>query len=158
MSMSLPEPWLRGPLPGIQPLLQPAAHAFVMAREDVDAALEGLDDDDLWAAPAGLTPLGFHVAHLSNRTDRLLTCARGLRARRDTARRAGARARDRQGRPSRAALLAVAATRRVAQLAATPESTLTEARPVGRAHLPSTVAGLPLTSARARLAPHRARS
>ena len=42
MSTPLPEPWLRGPLPGIPALLQPAAHAFVMGREDVDAAVRGL--------------------------------------------------------------------------------------------------------------------
>ena len=42
------EPWLRGPLPGIDPLLQPAAHAFVMAREDVEAALAGLNDAQVW--------------------------------------------------------------------------------------------------------------
>ena len=31
----------------------------------------------MWTAPEGMTPLGFHVAHLSGSTDRLLTYARG---------------------------------------------------------------------------------
>jgi uncharacterized damage-inducible protein DinB len=33
-----PEAWLRGPLPGIDPALMPAAHALVQAREDIAAA------------------------------------------------------------------------------------------------------------------------
>jgi len=36
------EPWLRGSIPGIPDLLQPAAHALVLAKEDVDAATAGL--------------------------------------------------------------------------------------------------------------------
>jgi hypothetical protein len=73
MTSSLPEPWLRGPLPGIPPLLQPAAHAFVMAREDVTAAVAGLTPDALWLEPGGIAPVGFHLAHLAGSTDRLLT-------------------------------------------------------------------------------------
>lgn len=74
---TLPEPWLRGPIPGIAPVLQPAAHAFVMAREDVEAAVSGLAEDQIWARPAGIASLGFHLAHLAGSTDRLLTYARG---------------------------------------------------------------------------------
>jgi hypothetical protein len=74
---SLPEPWLRGAMPGIPAALQPAAHALVMAREDVTAAVDGISADQLWARPGGITPLGFHVAHISGSTDRLLTYARG---------------------------------------------------------------------------------
>ena len=58
-------------------LLQPAAHAFVAAREAVDRALEGITDDQLWFGPGGIAPLGYHVAHLAGSTDRLLTYARG---------------------------------------------------------------------------------
>src|SRR5262245_50040306 len=72
-----PDAWLRGPLPGIHALLQPAAHAFVLAREDVDQALAGLSEADFWAQPGGITPIGFHVVHLAGATDRLMTYARG---------------------------------------------------------------------------------
>src|SRR5687767_4162973 len=79
MADPLPEPWLRGPVDGIPPLLQPAAHAFVMAVEDVERATEGLHPDDLWVEPGGAASVGFHLAHLSGATDRLLTYARGER-------------------------------------------------------------------------------
>ena len=145
MSTPLPEPWLRGPLPGIPALLQPAAHAFVMAREDVEAAVRGLSVEQAWMSPSGVTPLGFHVAHLSGSTDRLLTYARGDRL--DAAQKA---ALVREGgltaeRPSIESLLTAwqaTVDRALAQLAATPETTLGDARAVGRAQLPSTVLGL----------------
>ena len=31
------EAWLRGPVPGVAPVLQPAAHALIQANEDVAA-------------------------------------------------------------------------------------------------------------------------
>ncbi len=145
MSTSLPEPWLRGPLPGIPSLLQPVAHALVMAREDVEAAMAGLSDAQVWTAPPGAAPLGFHVAHLTGSTDRLLTYARGNRL--DETQKA-ALGRERTiatERPPADALLAAwqhTVERALAQLAATPESTLGDARAVGRAQLPSTVFGL----------------
>src|SRR5262245_2672446 len=51
-----PEPWLRGPVPGIPGPLQPAAHALIMAREDVSVAVAGLSDEQLWLEPGGATP------------------------------------------------------------------------------------------------------
>ncbi len=140
-----PEPWLRGPLPGISALLQPVAHAFVMAREDVEMAVAGLSDAEIWVTPSGVTPLGFHIAHLSGSTDRLLTYARGDLL--DDVQKA-ALGRERaiaDERPPLATLLSAwqaTIERALAQLAATPESVLTEARAVGRAQLPSTVLGL----------------
>ena len=34
-AVSLPEVWLRGPLPAVPPLLQPVAHALLQAREEL---------------------------------------------------------------------------------------------------------------------------
>ena len=141
----LPEPWLRGPLPDIAALLQPAAHAFVMAREDVLAAVAGLTADQLWQQPGGIASIGFHIAHLAGSTDRLLTYARGETlspAQRETL------AKERtlgESRPPLDELLAgwndaVAAALR--QLATTTDSELQQPRLVGRAQLPSTVFGL----------------
>jgi uncharacterized damage-inducible protein DinB len=139
-----PEPWLRGPLPGIAPLLQPAAHAFVLAQEDVAAAVAGITEAQLWARPNGIASVGFQLAHLAGSTDRLMTYARGEPlsvAQRD----ALARERDIAGiRPPLDALRTEwdrAVTAALAQLAATPESSLLEPREVGRARLPSTVIG-----------------
>jgi uncharacterized damage-inducible protein DinB len=145
MTTNLPEPWLRGPIPGIPPLLQPAAHAFVMSREDVAIALADITAEQLWVEPGGAASLGFHVAHLAGSTDRLLTYARGealSSAQRDTL------ARERtlsETRPRLKELLeAWHDTVRVAirQLSSTPDEALLQPRLVGRAQLPSTVLGL----------------
>ncbi len=145
MTTSQPEPWLRGALPGIHPLLQPAAHAFVMAREDVTAAVEGLAPIEIWTAPYGVTPVGFHVAHLIGSTDRLLTYARGVAL--DDGQKA-ALGRERMmavERPPIESLVAqwqATVGRALEQLAVTDPATLTEPREVGRDRLPSTVLGL----------------
>ncbi len=145
MSATLPEPWLRGSLPGILPLLQPAAHAFVMALEDTLNASAGLTDDQLWAQPGGAGSVGFHLAHLAGSTDRLLTYARGEGLSDTQLRTLSAEKTLTQTRPALAVLAdawreTVEAALR--QLAETPEAILTEARFVGRARLPSTVIGL----------------
>ena len=141
---SLPEAWLRGPISGIPALLQPAAHALVLAREDVDEATRGLTDDQLWQRPNGITPIGFHLAHLSGATGRLLAYAKGDPLS-DAQKQFLAYERDvMTTRPSLANLIRdwhAALDAAMVQLAATPEATLTEGRTVGRAQLPTTVLG-----------------
>lgn len=145
MTTPLPEPWLRGPLPGVPAPLQPAAHAFVMAREDIEAAVQGLADSAIWASPGGITSIGFHLAHLAGSTDRLLTYARGAAL--DDEQKA-ALGRERMiavERPPLSRLLdgwRATVDRAIAQLVASDPATLGDARAVGRAQLPSTVLGL----------------
>jgi len=145
MADPLPEPWLRGPVEGVPPLLQPAAHAFIMAVEDVEAAVQGLDPDDVWSEPGGAASIGFHLAHLSGATDRLLTYARGERLTDAQKRQLAAERPDPGARQGVEELLGAwrstvaAATR---QLSQTSEETLLTPRFVGRAQLPSTVLGL----------------
>ena len=74
---SRPEVWLRGPLPGIDPVLMPVAHTLVQAREDIAAAAAGASEADLWARPGGAAAAGFHLRHLAGSLERLLTYARG---------------------------------------------------------------------------------
>lgn len=145
MSLALPEPWLRGPIPGIPPLLQPAAHALIMAIEDCEAAAVSLTTEDLWQQPGGAGSVGFHLRHLSGATDRLLTYARGELL--TSAQKAFMLAERTPGDPPTSAaqlLTAWRATvdRALAQMADTADTTLTEFRGVGRAQLPSTVVGL----------------
>lgn len=140
-----PEPWLRGPVEGVPPLLQPAAHAFIMALEDVERATRDLDAHDLWVGPGGAASIGFHIAHLSGATDRLMTYARGERLNDAQKKKLLSERPDPDGRPSLDVLLAdwratVADTLR--QLREIPEDTLLTPRFVGRAQLPSTVLGL----------------
>ncbi|MDZ4257785.1 MAG: DinB family protein [Gemmatimonadales bacterium] len=145
MSASETEPWLRGPIEGIPALLLPAAHAFQMAWEDVERAVAGLTDQQVWHSVEGIPPLGFHLAHLSGSTDRLLSYARGealTPAQREVL------LSERTLMDTRPALSVILerwrATVQVAQvqLAATDEATLLEPRLVGRRELPSTVLGL----------------
>lgn len=132
-------------MPDVPAPLQPVAHAFIMAVEDVSAAVDGLTADELWARPGGAASIGFHLAHLSGSTDRLLTYARDEQLS-ELQQRALAAERDLDAtRPPLDRLLAewrATVDRSIAQLASTDERGLTDARFVGRARLPSTVLGL----------------
>lgn len=74
---SLPEQWLRGPVPGVPPLLQPVAHALLQARDEVTTGLHDFDEAWLWKKPGGAASVGFHLQHLSGVLDRLFTYANG---------------------------------------------------------------------------------
>ena len=142
--MTPPEPWLRGPVPGVPPTLQPAAHALLQAREDVRTAVGSLSDDTLWVSPGGgAASAGWHALHAGGALDRLLTYARGAAL--DDRQRAELAAEQAPEHADGATLLAGFEARieaALAQLRATPEPTLAEPREVGRARLPSTVLGL----------------
>jgi uncharacterized damage-inducible protein DinB len=70
-------PWLRGPVDGIVPLLQPVAHALIDADEDVQKALSALSPEQIRRKPGNAAPLAFHVKHALGSLDRLFTYARG---------------------------------------------------------------------------------
>jgi hypothetical protein len=142
-----PEAWLRGALPGIDPLLMPVAHALVQAKEDVARLARTVAPGVAWQRPGGAASIGFHVRHVGGSLDRLLTYARGEML--DDAQRAALRAEaaegaDGSGPPlfevANATIAAV--DRALAQLAATRTDSLLEPRKVGRAGLPATVIGL----------------
>lgn len=75
--MSAPEAWLRGPVDGVAPLLQPVAHSFVQLREELPRVVAGLDAATCWRPVAGGWSVGEHLRHLAGSTDRLVTYARG---------------------------------------------------------------------------------
>ncbi len=54
-----PEVWLRGPIEGIEPLLQPVAHALLQMLEDVGKVCTPLTNDELWGRPGGAASVGF---------------------------------------------------------------------------------------------------
>lgn len=141
--MSLPEPWLRGPVAGVPPLLMPAAHALQQAREDAEQVVRELTTEQLWERPGGAASVGFHIRHLGGALDRLLTYARGQGL--DEAQKRAALAEGREERLDADALLAeldrvMAAA--LAQIRATGDTELLQPRGVGRQQLPSTVMGL----------------
>lgn len=139
------EPWQRGPLPGIPDALQPAAHAIVGAHEELDALARDLGPDELWARPAGLASVGFHVAHVGGVLDRLFTYARGAAL--DETQRAALKVEGQAGDPPRdaatlLAALGTAVAHALDHLRAVDPATLAEPRTLGRRALPTTVGGL----------------
>jgi uncharacterized damage-inducible protein DinB len=142
---SLPEVWLRGPLPEVPALLQPVAHALLQAREEITEIMADFPVEKLAERPLGLASVGFHLRHLAGVLDRTFTYARGEAL--SPAQLAYLAA---EGQPPTypgAVLELVNAFARqvdtaLAQLIATPAATLPEWRGVGRAQLPSTVIGL----------------
>jgi uncharacterized damage-inducible protein DinB len=137
------EPWLRGPLPGVNPALAPLLHSFQQAREDLARHTEGLTAEQIWARPFGLGSVGFHVRHIAGSTDRLMTYLKGGQL--DESQMAELRAEEQPGGPSREELLAN--LDRVfdaaeATVRAMDPATLPDPRAVGRQRLPTTVAGL----------------
>src|SRR3954465_2360475 len=104
--MTVPvEVWLRGPVPDIQPLLQPAAHTILQVGEDVLPIVERLTPAQLWARPGGAAAIGFHLAHLPGSLERLLTYSRGESLSPDQFARLTAERTVHEDRPQLAALL-----------------------------------------------------
>ncbi|TGD83207.1 DinB family protein [Hymenobacter wooponensis] len=145
---TLPEVWLRGPLPDVPPLLQPLAHALLQAREEVTAALGHFPDELLAARPAGVASVGFHLRHLAGVLDRMQTYARQQPLSEEQFRYLAAE-KDGPTVPGTADTTAALVERfqeavehMLHTLRTTPEEILPEFRPVGRQALPSTVVGL----------------
>ena len=140
-TLDQPEAWLRGPLAGFAPIVMPAAHALVQAREDIRVAIDATNDQ-LWQRPGGAASAGYHLQHLAGSLDRLLTYARG-ESLTDTQQAALVQ----EGTAGASAVVLVAEVSRAIdraldQLRSTPPETLFEERAVGRARLPATVLGL----------------
>jgi len=143
--MSLPEVWLRGPVPGLEPVVMPAAHALLQVREDLERLVGTVPDGHLWVRPGGAASIGFHIRHMGGALDRLLTYARG-----EALSEAQLRFLRTEGDPGDppAPIAAVVeeaqATldRALDQLRRTPPAEVYEERRVGRAGLPATVLGL----------------
>jgi uncharacterized damage-inducible protein DinB len=140
-----PEVWLRGPLPGVSPLLMPAAHCLLQCREEIDAAASRLTAEQLWARPGGAASAGFHLRHIVGSLDRLLTYARGAQL--DREQMLALRAESGAGTESESAATLVRAAQAaidaaVDTLRATLDTDLMQPRAVGRSALPSNVLGL----------------
>ena len=136
------EPWLRGPLEGVHPLLAPTLHAFTQAREDLAQWTDGLTDDEIWSRPHGLAPIGFQLRHIAGSVERLTTY---LRAEQLTSEQLAAIRGEIEPGPGRSTLLeevnkALHQSEQV--IRALDPATFTDPRTVGRKRLPTTVIGL----------------
>lgn len=136
------EAWLSGPVEGVPAVLQPAAHALLQARQEVQELAPQLSGDVLWTPRGAATP-GFHLLHMAGALDRLFTYARGemLNDAQKTALRAEGVAHPELDGAALAALVTAAIDRAIGQLRDTNASTVYDERKIGRAGLPATVLG-----------------
>ena len=136
------EPWLRGPLAGVHPLLAPTLHAFQQADEDVAHWTHGLTTAQVWLSPHSLAPVGFHLRHIAGSVDRLTTY---LSARQLTAEQLQTLRRESDPGAELSDLLrdvTAALAKSAAAIRTLDVNHLTEPRAVGRQQLPTTVIGL----------------
>lgn len=142
MTAKEPEPWLRGPVPGVDTRLAPLFYAFQQAREDLARFSEGLTPEQIWSRPHGIAPLGFHLRHMALSVERLMTYLQGRAltpeqlAAGDTEKQPGA------GREELLAALESAFRDAEAVVRTIDPATFAEPRTVGRKRLPTTVLGL----------------
>lgn len=149
-TQSLPEYWLRGPVSGISPFLQPVAHALLQAREEVTTMVNELPEHSLWEKPAGVASPGFHLKHLTGVLDRLLTYAEGKSLTEEQLVYLKGEDRPKDASETKEYLLNVfqqQIDKSMEALKNFAEESLTEKRSVGRMKLPSTVLGLLFHSA-----------
>jgi hypothetical protein len=140
-----PEVWLRGPINGIQPLLQPAAHTLLQVGEDVLPIVQDLTPVLLWARPGGAASIGFHLTHLPGSLDRLLTYSRAESLTPEQLAALAAERTVHDDRPDLATVLARFAAgleAAIGYLRTVPSDSLLLPREVGRKRLPSTTLGL----------------
>lgn len=138
------EAWQRGPILGVNAALQPAAHALLHAREDLDRILPQIRPNEVWAATGEAASIGWHLLHLAGSTERLLSYAR-----------------EEPLSPAQWAWLELEKSPRpemdleelmrhvyaafeaaAAQIAATPGDRLGDVRGIGRAQIPVTLGGI----------------
>jgi uncharacterized damage-inducible protein DinB len=138
----LPEPWLRGPIPGLSPLVAPVLYAFQQAREDLARFTEGLTTEQIWARPHGFGPVGFHLRHIAGSVDRLMTYLQGGFL--DDAQMAALKSEMEPGATREELLRAVGEALDKAEkiVRGIDPATLAEPRGAGRKQLPTTVIGL----------------
>ena len=140
--MALPEPWLRGPLAGVDPLLAPVLYSFTQAREDVAKCTAGLTTEQLWSTPYDFGSVGFHLKHIAGSTDRLMTYLKGAQL---SDQQMSALQDEKTAGATRELLLAdldAAFESAEAVVREIDPRTLREPRHVGRKRLPTTVIGL----------------
>jgi len=138
-------PWLRGPVDGIIPLLQPVAHALIDADEDTQKYLNGLTPQQLSMRPGGAASAAYHVKHAMGSLDRLFTYARGegLSEAQLATLQWEKTIHDQTFEASTLAQeFSAAVARAFDQLRRTKESDLLVVREVGRAKLPANTLGL----------------
>lgn len=137
-----PEPWLRGTLTDVPPVVRAVLHALELAKEDVERWCAGLSDAEMNARPAGLAPVAFHVRHIGRSIDRLLSYAEGKPLNERQLAELKTEMDDGGTQDALFAEFGAALLKSAERVRAFSETDLGEARAVGKKQLPTTVGGL----------------
>ncbi|AMM52361.1 metal-dependent hydrolase [Rufibacter sp. DG15C] len=138
------EVWQRGALPGVPSLLQPVAHALLQAEEEINKEMRTFPENLLWERLGGVASVGFHLQHLTGVLDRLFTYAQAHPLSEAQLHNLSLEGKE---NPDITVTILIETFHKqveksIAQLKATEEATLLEARGIGRAQIPTTVIGL----------------
>jgi uncharacterized damage-inducible protein DinB len=136
------EPWLTGPIDGVDALLAPVLYSFEQTRIELAQHVGPLTAEQAWSRPHGVTPVGFHVRHIGGAADRLSTYLRGGQL--SEAQMARLRSESEPGASGAELLVELAADldRVESVVRSIDPATLRAPRGVGRKMLPTTVQGL----------------
>ena len=139
--VELPEPWLRGAMAGVDPLVMPVFFSFVQVREDLVRYTAGLNDEQVWRV-VGTNSLGFQLKHIAGSVDRITTYLLGRELSKEQLATLRQEPVPTMDLPELLRLVETQLARSEAQLRTIKLETMYEARTVGRRALPTTVLGL----------------
>ena len=71
------EPWLRGTVTDLDPVRAAVLYSFQHAREDIEAWISRMPEEDLCMGFGNVASVGFHIRHIAGSIDRLVTYAQG---------------------------------------------------------------------------------
>lgn len=138
------EVWMRGPIAGLDPLLQPVAHAILQAREEVNLMMIDFPNELIWEKPSGVASVAFHLQHLSGVLDRLFTYANNQLLNEDQLELLALESDDTQYLTVKGLLTRFnnQVNKALTQLKNMDEKTLLEPRGIGRKQIPTNLLGL----------------
>ncbi|HEX4231697.1 MAG TPA: DinB family protein [Bryobacteraceae bacterium] len=140
--MADPEPWLRGPLPGVHPLVAPVFFSFAQVREDLARFTAGLTREQIWRCFPPAPSLGFHLKHIAGSVDRLAIYLTGAQLSNEQLLYLKQESQPDADLPQLLDRIEASLRATEAILLQIDPATLYDPRFVGRLHLPSTVIGL----------------
>ena len=136
------EPWLRGTLSEIPPVVRAVFHSLEMAQEDTAHWCSGLDERELHARPFQLPSVTFQLRHIARSLDRFCSYAEGTPL---NEQQFAALASEMDATGNRESIfeeLAESLTRTRLRLEAIGKRSLDQPVKIGRKGLPTTVGGL----------------
>lgn len=139
---NLPEPWLRGRLAEVTPVIRAVLHALELAKEDLSKWCYPLTLSQLNESPLGIAPVSFHLRHIARCLDRLLTYAEGSPLGEGQMSELGTEFAPATSREELFTELTTALERSKERVRALQAVDFAKARSVGRKRLPTTVGGL----------------